>query len=80
MAEKLNRHKKKSLVKFIIPTRGFSSISVEGGAIYDPASDRTFIDELKKTLDPEIEIIEVETHINTPEFAKAVVDALKKII
>jgi uncharacterized protein (UPF0261 family) len=80
VAEKLNRHKKKSLVKFIIPTGGFSSISVEGGAIYDPASDRTFINELKKTLDPEIEIIEVETHINTPEFAKAAVDALKKIM
>jgi len=76
VAEKLNTHKKKNLVKFIIPTKGFSSISVEGGAICDPISDRAFIDELKGKLDPEIEIIEVDTHINTPEFAQAVVSAL----
>ena len=76
VAEKLNTHKKKNLVKFIIPTKGFSSISVEGGAIFDPISDQAFIDELKEKLDPEIEIIEVDTHINTPEFAQAVVSAL----
>ena len=34
-------------------------------------------DELRKNLDPEIEIIEVDTHINTPEFARAVVSALE---
>jgi len=33
---------------------------------------------LKKNLDPQIEVIEVNTHINTPEFARAVVDALNK--
>ena len=76
VAEKLNGHTNKKLVKFIIPTKGFSSISVEGGAIYDPISDQVFIDELKEKLDPEIEIIEVDTHINTPEFAQAVVSAL----
>jgi len=76
VAEKLNGHKNKKLVKFIIPTKGFSSISVEGGAIHDPVSDQVFIDELREKLDPEIEMIEVDTHINTPEFAQAVVSAL----
>ncbi|MEJ2167833.1 MAG: Tm-1-like ATP-binding domain-containing protein [Desulfobacterales bacterium] len=80
VAEKLNTHKRKTLVKFIIPTKGFSSISVEGGAIYDPISDRAFIDELREKLDPEIEIIEVDTHINTPEFAQAVVGALRQYL
>jgi uncharacterized protein (UPF0261 family) len=32
---------------------------------------------LKKNLDSQIEVVEVPTHINTPEFARAVVDALK---
>ncbi|MGD9318327.1 MAG: Tm-1-like ATP-binding domain-containing protein [Desulfobacteraceae bacterium] len=80
VAEKLNRHEDKKLVKFVIPTQGFSSISVKGGALYDPDLDRAFIDELRKNLDPEIEIIEVETHINTPEFGRSVVEALKQIL
>ena len=35
-----------------------------------------FIDGLKENLDTEISIIEIDTHINTPEFAESVVDAL----
>jgi uncharacterized protein (UPF0261 family) len=80
VAEKLNGHKNRKMVKFIIPAKGFSSISVEGGALYDPELDQAFIDELKKNLDPEIEIIEVETHINTREFARSVVDALQETL
>jgi uncharacterized protein (UPF0261 family) len=78
VAEKLNTHKNKKLVKFIVPTKGFSSLSVEGGSLYDPVSDQAFIDEFRKNLDPEIDIIEVATHINTPEFARAVIDALEQ--
>jgi uncharacterized protein (UPF0261 family) len=80
VAEKLNKHENKKLVKFIIPTKGFSSISVKGGALYDPISDKTFIDEFRENLNPEIDIIEIDTHINTPEFAQAVVDALKQTL
>jgi uncharacterized protein (UPF0261 family) len=80
VAEKLNTHENKKLVKFIIPTKGFSSLSVEGGALYDPASDRAFIDELRMHLDPEIDVREVPTHINTPVFAQAVIDALERTL
>lgn len=79
-AEKLNAHPDKKLVKFVIPTRGFSSLSVEGGSLYDPVSDKAFVDALKTNLDPGIEVITVDTHINTPEFAKAVVGALNKTL
>ena len=78
VAEKLNRHRNKRLVKFLIPTRGFSSLSVEGGALYEPGTDQVFVDELRKNLDPEIQVIEVDTHINTPEFARAVAKALEE--
>jgi len=76
VAEKLNKHPNKKLVKFVIPTRGFSSLSVEGGALYEPDTDKAFVDELRKNLDPEIQVIEVDTHINTPDFAQAVGKAL----
>ncbi len=77
VAEKLNRHVNKSLVKFIIPTKGFSSLSVEGGQLYAPEIDRVFVDTLRENLDPEIETIEVDAHINTPEFGQAAARALE---
>lgn len=77
VADKLNQHKKKHLVKFVIPCKGFSSLSVEGGQLYAPEIDQAFIDALKANLSPEIEIITVEAHINTPEFGKAAASALE---
>jgi uncharacterized protein (UPF0261 family) len=78
VAERLNKYPSKKLVKFIIPQKGFSSLSVEGGALHDPLSDKAFTDGLKKNLDTDIQIIEVDTHINTFEFAHAVVEALEE--
>ncbi len=77
VADKLNKHPKKHLVKFIIPTKGFSSLSVEGGQLYAPEIDQVFTDTLKECLRPEIETIQVASHINTPEFGKAVAQALE---
>ncbi len=79
VADKLNRHPDKRRVKFIIPTKGFSSLSVEGGQLYAPEVDRAFVDALKANLSPEIETIEVDAHINTPEFGQAVAQALQRI-
>ena len=76
VAGKLNRRKDKKLVKFLIPLRGFSSPGTVGGDLYDPESDMAFITSLKENLDPGIEISEVDTDINGPEFAGAVVQAL----
>ena len=78
VADRLNRSPNKKLIKFILPTRGFSSLSVAGGALYEPESDQVFIDALKQYLDDEISIREVDADINTPEFARAVVEALQQ--
>ena len=78
VAGKLNAYPNKNLIKFVIPQKGFSSLSVEGGALYDPASDQVFIDALRKYLDPAIKVMEVDTDINKPEFARVVVEALKE--
>jgi len=76
VAGKLNQYQHKKLVKFVIPKKGFSSLSVEGGALYDPPSDEAFVQSLRKHLDPEIKIVEVLADINSREFAQAVVNAL----
>jgi uncharacterized protein (UPF0261 family) len=78
VAEKLNRYPDKKLVRFLIPTRGFSSVGSEGGALYEPETDRVFADELRKHLDPEIQIVELDTHLNSPEFARAVIQAFNE--
>jgi uncharacterized protein (UPF0261 family) len=78
VAGKLNAYPNKNLIKFVIPKRGFSSLSVEGGALYDPAADQVFIGALRKYLDPAIKVMEVDTDINKPEFARVVVEALKE--
>src|SRR5512139_3178780 len=78
VARKLNAYPNKKLVKVVIPKKGFSSLSVEGGALHDPAVDQVFIDALKEYLSPEIKIFEVDSDINKPEFARVVVEALKE--
>jgi len=80
VADKLNKHTNRKLVKFIIPTKGFSSLSVEGGQLYAPEIDQVFTDTLKECFSPEIETIQVASHINTPEFGKAVAQALEHIM
>ena len=79
-AERLNRYRHKERVKVVIPLRGFSSLSVEGGPLYDPGTDEMFGSTLKKCLDPEIEIIEVDSDINSKAFAGAVVGTLIKAL
>ncbi len=75
-AEKLNRYDHKSRVKVLLPLKGFSSLSMESGALHDPAADHAFIRALKAHLDPAIDLIEVDSDINSREFARAVAAAL----
>ncbi len=78
VAEKLNSYPDKKRIKFVIPQKGFSSLSVEGGALHDPIADKAFVATLRQHLSSEINILEVDAHINTPEFAQAIVKALKE--
>ncbi len=78
VAEKLN--KAKGPVKFLIPVRGWSTLSVKDQPLYDPDADRVFVEELRKQLKPEIEVRELDVHLNTPEFAMAVVEAFEAMM
>jgi uncharacterized protein (UPF0261 family) len=79
VAERLNKHPNRKLVKFLVPTRGFSTLGAAGGPLHEPETDKAFVDELKKQFDPEIQVVEVDTHLNTPEFATAVVQAFREV-
>jgi uncharacterized protein (UPF0261 family) len=77
-ADRLNRYQGKARVKVVIPLRGFSSLSVEGGPLHDPESDKAFSLALESRLDPQIDVAEVDSDINSPTFARAVTDALSR--
>jgi uncharacterized protein (UPF0261 family) len=77
-SERLNAYQLKPRVKVLIPLKGFSSLSVEGGPLHDPVCDDIFKITLKARLDPAIDVIEVNADINSPAFAKAVTEALMR--
>jgi len=70
-AEKLN--KSKGPVKVLVPLKGWSSVDSPGSPTYDPNEDAVFVAALRSMLRKEIEVIEVDANMESPEFAQAVV-------
>jgi uncharacterized protein (UPF0261 family) len=58
----------------VVPLRGFSMLSAPGGPFYDPEADAALIDALSAELSTEIELIEVDAHINEPHVADTLAD------
>jgi uncharacterized protein (UPF0261 family) len=67
-------------VRVLIPIRGFSSLDCQGNIFYDPITDRAFIDSLKSSLKKDIEVKEIDAHINDEEFADRVASEFLDII
>ncbi|RLB28862.1 MAG: UPF0261 family protein [Deltaproteobacteria bacterium] len=78
VAEKLNQAS--SNYKVVIPTRGWSEADCEGGPLYDPLMSDILIGELKRCLNPQIGITELDNHINDPSFARVVSDLMHGMI
>lgn len=68
VAEKLNREP--SGIQVLIPRRGWSEADREGEPLYDPAMSEKFLQKLKADLNPKIDVVEVDFHINDPGFAQ----------
>lgn len=58
-----------SCVKLLIPSGGWSEADQEGAPLFDPVMNGKFIRRLRQGLHPNIEIQEIELHINDPAFA-----------
>ena len=58
-----------------IPLGGVSMIDAEGQPFHDPEADAALFEELRKVAD-NVELIEMEEHVNDPAFAKAMVAKL----
>ena len=63
-----------------VPLGGVSAIAVEGGPFYDPAADEALLEGLQETLDPSVEVHELDLDINDPQFAEAMANRLHELI
>lgn len=70
----------KGPLSVIVPTKGFSAHDSEQGHLHEPESPPFFIGPLKKALKEEIPLQVLPCHLNTPQFAGALVHALKEIM
>jgi uncharacterized protein (UPF0261 family) len=78
ISDKLNRAR--GPVKMMIPLRGWSEADGEGAPLHEPETNAVFVQEMKQLLDPRIEIVEVDAHINEPHFAQVVVDVFDDLM
>lgn len=74
IAEKLNAAKGPTTL--FIPLRGISLIATEGQVFYDPEADEALFAALRGNLGSNVEVIELDTHINDLEFAVAMAEKL----
>ncbi len=74
IARKLNAAR--GPVTLFVPLKGVSLIATEGQVFYDPTADRALFDALRRTLAPTVELVEMDTDINDPQFARAMADHL----
>lgn len=77
MAERLNVSKAPCAV--LIPLKGWSSLDMEGQPLYDPEADRAFAEALKESLNPDIQVKEVDLHLYTPEFGREAVELFHEL-
>jgi len=74
MAEKLNRSRGSSAV--VLPLKGFSLLDAPGEVFWQPEADEAFFRSLRKYINSEIEIAEVDANINDPVFAETAAELL----
>jgi uncharacterized protein (UPF0261 family) len=63
-------------VTLFIPLEGVSLIATEGQVFRDPEADQALFDALRETLDPGVDVRELDTDVNDPAFARAMADTL----
>jgi uncharacterized protein (UPF0261 family) len=61
-------------VHVVVPTAGFSLADSEGGDLWDPEADASFVDSLRGALRPDIPFEQVDAHVDDPDFAELVAD------
>jgi uncharacterized protein (UPF0261 family) len=56
-------------VTIVLPLGGVSAIDAAGEPFHDPDADAALVDAIRCNLDAKVKLVEVDAHINDPEFA-----------
>ncbi|MBU1349428.1 Tm-1-like ATP-binding domain-containing protein, partial [Patescibacteria group bacterium] len=67
-------------VIFLIPTQGWCSFDRPGGNVYAPDEDKAFTEELKRNLNPSVEVREVDANLEDEAFAQAMTEAFLSLL
>jgi uncharacterized protein (UPF0261 family) len=60
----------------LLPLRGVSAIDREGGPFWWPEADQALFQSIRNWVSPSVRLIELDRHINDPEFAQAAAGTL----
>lgn len=64
----------------LVPLRGVSAIDREGQPFWWPEADGALFQSLRNWVGPQVKLVELDLHINDPEFARAAVETLMGMI
>jgi uncharacterized protein (UPF0261 family) len=64
----------------LVPLRGVSALDREGGPFWLPAADAALFQSLRNWISPQVELIELDLHVNDPAFAEAAAGALLRLM
>jgi uncharacterized protein (UPF0261 family) len=67
-------------VALFVPLGGISMIATPGGPFYDAAADEALFAAVRANVAPNVELIELDTDINDPAFADAMVAKLARYL
>jgi len=78
LAEKLN--KAPANIKVLVPTLGWSGADKKDGPLFDPDMNQVFLQKFRQVIDSQIEIQEVDHHINDNAFGKIAATVMDNMV
>jgi uncharacterized protein (UPF0261 family) len=78
IAEKLNGATGPTVL--VLPLRGVSMLDAPGKQFHDPEADAALFDTLRTQLDDKVAVVEVDAHINDPEFADVIASRMLELL
>jgi uncharacterized protein (UPF0261 family) len=78
IAEKLNVAQGATVL--FLSLKGVSSIDAEGKPFWSPEADQALFNAIRENIKPNVELVELDLHINDPAFADAMADRLLELM
>ena len=78
VAEKANRARLKPVI--LLPLKGLSRFDNKGGKFWWPEADKALFESIKKHVNPEVQVIDLDCHINDEAFSDAAADKILDLL